>query len=213
MTKSIKQEAYTFLGKYLQADNNSLVFGYDENQHVIGVARTKEQLKEIIQTKGVAGVVFPMTEPHITGFDFINKEKYRGSDRLTGNTRDYFEEEKLNIYKQSTDVDGLIRENTNFMEPLMEFLDKIDANYGAMSHQPVDGHSFTYEAKITLGGCGVSVSKHGTSVSLSPKYLVVHDSKRDVDLDSYAIFMARVLNLDEKVMKDVLIKCLNNKGE
>ncbi|MGF2716253.1 hypothetical protein ACQUY5_29230 [Bacillus cereus] len=213
MTKSIKQEAYTFLGKFLQTDNGSLVFGYNKNYEVVGVARTKEQLKEVIQTKGVAGVIFPMTQPHATGFDFISGEKYRGLEKMTNNIRDYVEKEKEAIYEYSTDVDGLIRENTNFMEPLMEFLDKIDANYGSGSYQPVSGHNSTYEANINLGvGCNVQVSKHGTIVGLNPTYLVVHNSTRDVDLNFYATFLARVINVDEQLMKDVLTKCLQNKG-
>lgn len=36
MTKSIKQEAYTTLGKFLQTDNGSLVFGYNKNYEVTG---------------------------------------------------------------------------------------------------------------------------------------------------------------------------------
>lgn len=153
-----------------------------------------------------------MTQPHATGYDFVTGEKYKTLKGRAGDIKDYTEKENHNLYEYSTNIDEMIRENTNFIEPFMEFLDKIDASYGCITEQPVSGHNSTYEAVITLSGCRVRVSKHGTVVTLSPNYLVVHDSTKDTDINFYSTFMARVLNVDENIMKDVLVKCLQNKG-
>ncbi|MGF2716252.1 hypothetical protein ACQUY5_29225 [Bacillus cereus] len=211
MAKSLKQDAYKFLGGLLSEIGSEFVIGYDKDYGVIGLARDKSQLKQVLQTKGIAGVIIADREACAVGYDFIKGEQYFGMPERHGHISEYTTKENEAIYGNA-DANELVIDNNNFMMMFMEFLEKIGVSYNQSTHAPIRGKKFMYEVTIYNGKCSTRISKNQVYMWTSTDVLVVHDSTRDVEFEFFAEFLGKLLNVDVEVMKQVIVKCCNAKG-
>ncbi|PGF05154.1 hypothetical protein [Bacillus toyonensis] len=211
MAKTLKQDAYSFLGSQLEEIGSELVVGYDKDYGVIGIAKNKAQLKQVLKTKGIAGVIIADRESCAVGYDFIKGEQYLGMSERHGHISDYLDKEKVAIYGNG-DTDKLVIENNDFILKLMEFLDKNNISYNDSTYAPIRGHKYMYEITVYNGRCSTTISKNQTYMKTSTDILVVHDSTRDVEFEFYAEFLCKVLNIDFNVAKQLIVNCYNAKG-
>ncbi|PGF05155.1 hypothetical protein [Bacillus toyonensis] len=209
--KSIKQEAYNFFGKYLQDPRVLYVVGYNKDFCVIGIAEDKGELKELLQTKGIAGAIMTSDEGCHVGYDFVKGEHYKKGLTTPITKRDYYQKEMKDLYENNPNADDVIEESNKFMFPFMEFLDQIDANYGSSSKQPKSGSKFLYDATIKTGHAFITMTKHSARYSVAGEgILTIHDSNNDIDIPTLSLFLSKALKVDKQSIERAITESLSN---
>lgn len=203
MAKSIKQEAFNHFKDEFELVGRGIVFGYDKDYNVLGVATSKDELREVLKTKGVAGVILSDKDTCAVGYDFIKGEQYLGLEQKREHPREYTEKQNVEVIKGVEDIQSMILNNNKFIEKFMGWLEDNNVSYTKTTRQLASGYRYMDEVSIYVGRRSITVSEFGTTVDTDTDFLVVHDSNIDTDTNSYAKFMARVLRTSENTITEL----------
>ncbi|PHE64411.1 hypothetical protein COF68_06125 [Bacillus toyonensis] len=214
---SIKQEAYNDFGKILGQggkeisrdereeglNEHPLVFGYDKNYNVVGIATSKEQLKEILKSRGTAGVILNDDFKCSKGYDFLKEEQYDGLERKHESVSDYVAKQGATVLQDVTDVETAYENNVEFTSKLLDLCIEMGLDTATTWRPTVGSEQPMDELDFGINGLHVKVSAFYTTIKTDTDFLVIHDSNRDIKSKWYVIMMSRVLGVSEDKMKEV----------
>ncbi|PHE64410.1 hypothetical protein COF68_06120 [Bacillus toyonensis] len=203
MARSIKQEAFSHFKDEFELVGRGIVFGYDKDYNVLGVATSKEELREVLKTKGVAGVILSDKDTCAVGYDFIKGEQYLGLKQKREHPADYQKKQNAEVIKGVEDVQSMILNNNKFIEKFMGWLEDNNVSYSKTTRQLASGYRYMDEVSLYIGRRSITVSEFGTTVSTDTDFLVVHDSNVDIEADWYKTFMSRLLKTSESTITEL----------
>lgn len=214
---SLKQEAYNNFGKVLGTggkeitrdereegqNEHPLVIGYDKNYNVVGIATTKEQLKEILKSRGTAGVILNDEFNCSRGYDFLEEKQYDGLERKHESLGEYVAKQGTTVLQDVTDVETAYENNAEFTEKLLDLCIEMGLDTATTWRPTVGSEQPMDELDFGINGLHVKVSAFYTTIKTDTDFLIVHDSNRDVKPNWYIIIMSRLLGITEGKMREI----------